>query len=113
MSTMDIPRRFVKKVGKTWRLYSMKGEYDSNNELELSLRFGRKTTAKKEAEAYKNWQNSVNNAHAIVRKFGTVYVVYISREFRTQKDANEYSEMLDSGASSRDIKDWLNRQGYL
>lgn len=114
---MTIPMRFVQKVGSKYYIFSLKGRYDERDEREDSLHFGRKIVAKKEAEDYKRWQNRVNNAHAVVKKYGPVYVVYIRGRdaFRSMKDATDYltfSKGFKLGDSPRKLYQWLADRGY-
>ena len=107
--------RFAKKIGSKYYAFHLKGRYDEKEELEMSLRFGRKTTAKKEAESYRKWQNSVNNSHAIVVKHGTVYCVYIRSDtaFRSMKDATDYLKLFQKEYHGpAPIREWLKERGY-
>jgi hypothetical protein len=110
-----VPLRLVKKIGSKYYAFHLKGRYDEKDELEMSLRAGHKTTAKKEAESYRKWQNSVNNAHAIVMKHGAVYCVYTRSDtaFRSMKDAKDYLALFQKewhGAGQ--IREWLKERGY-
>lgn len=108
-----IPKTFVKKVGKGYRAYFTKGNYDEKDNLEKSLQAGHKVSAKAEAEAYKKWQNSVNDSHAVVVKTGTIYTVYVgSLLFRSAADAHHYIDRIRQGPPWKDLDAWIKEKGY-
>lgn len=110
-----IPLRLAKKIGSKYYAFHLKGRYDEKDNLELSLRAGHKTTAQKEADAFRKWQNKTNNAHAIVVKHGTVYCVYIRSDtaFRSMKDAKDYLVLFQKEwHGPGKIREWLEERGY-
>jgi hypothetical protein len=92
---VKFPTWFVTKHGSGYRPYSVKGVYGPPMWIGAG--------AKKGAEDYVRWQHNVNRLHAVIKKYGHNYVVYINNgDFKTKAAATTYAMKLHGPVEWRD-----------